>query len=91
MIALYLSGNNVIYFDGFVAEHFPNKIKNVIGNKNIITNIYRIKAYNLIIYGYFRIRFIDFMLKCKSLLHYKNLFSPKAYEKNDKIILKIFK
>ena len=40
--------------------------------------------------GYFRIRFIDFMLKGKSLLHYTNLFSPNGYEKNDKIILKYF-
>ena len=28
------------------------------------------------------------MLKGKSLLDYTNLFSPKDYEKNDKIILK---
>ena len=31
-----------------------------------------------------------FMLKSKSLLDYANLFSPKEYEKNDKIILKNF-
>ena len=40
--------------------------------------------------GYFRIGFIDFMLKGKSLLHYTNLFSPNGYEKNDEIILKYF-
>ena len=38
--------------------------------------------------GYFRIWFIDFILKVKSLLDYTNLFSPNDYEKNDKIILK---
>ena len=38
--------------------------------------------------GYFCIRFIDFMLKAKSLLDYTNLFSPNDYEKNDKIMLK---
>ena len=37
---------------------------------------------------YFWIGFIDFTLKGKSLLDYTNLFSPKDYEKNDKIILK---
>ena len=37
---------------------------------------------------YFCIGYIDFMLKGQSLLHYTNLFSPDAYEKNDKIILK---
>ena len=40
--------------------------------------------------GYFRIRFIDFILKGKSLLNYTNLISPNEYDKNDKIILKYF-
>ena len=39
---------------------------------------------------YFCIGFIDFILKVKSLLEYKNLFSPSEYRKNDKIILKYF-
>ena len=34
---------------------------------------------------YFFIGFIDFMLKSKSLLGYRNLFSPNEYKKNDKI------
>ena len=40
--------------------------------------------------GYFCIRFIDFMLKSKSLLDYTNLFSLIDYEKNHKITLKHF-
>ena len=40
--------------------------------------------------GYFCFRFIDFMLKGKSLLEHANLFSPNDYEKNDKIVLKYF-
>ena len=59
-------------------------------NKNIIKNIYRIRAYDLIICRYFCIGFVDFMLKGKSFLDYTNLFSPNEYEKNDKIILKYF-
>ena len=39
---------------------------------------------------YFCIVFIDFMLKDKSMLDYKNLFPHNDYEKNDKIILKYF-
>ena len=39
---------------------------------------------------YFCTGFTDFMLKGKSLLDYTNLFSPNDYEKDDKIILKIF-
>ena len=69
---------------------FEQKLKKVIGSKNIIINIYRIQAYDSIMCGYFCIGFIDFMLKGKSLVDYKNLFSPNGYEKNDKIILKVF-
>ena len=53
-------------------------------------NIYTIQEYNSIMCGYFCIGFIDFMLKDKSLLDYKNLFSLNDYEKNDKIILTCF-
>ena len=93
---MYVNGNNrrasydAIYFDSFGVEHIPKEIKRFIGNKTIITNIYRIQAYDLITCGYFCIRFIDFTLKDKNLLDYTNLFSPNDYEKNDKIILKYF-
>ena len=40
--------------------------------------------------GYFYIKFIYFMLKCKSLLDYTNLFFPNEYDENDKTILKYF-
>ena len=39
---------------------------------------------------YFRIGFVEYMLKGKSLLDCLNSFSPNDYEKNDKIILKYF-
>ena len=64
--------------------------KKVIGNKNIVPNIFRVQAYDSIMCGYFCIGFIDFMLKGKSFLEYTNLFSPNDYEKNDKVILKYF-
>ena len=73
-----------------IVEHIPKEIKKFIGNKNIITNIYRIQAYSSIMCGYFCIGFVDFILKDKSLLEYKNLFSPNKYKKNEKIILKYF-
>ena len=60
------------------------------GNKNIITNIYRIQAYDSIMWVYFCIGFIDFILKSKRLLDNTNLFFPNDYEKNDKIMLKYF-
>ena len=54
--------------------------------------IYRIQAYNSIMWGCwcFCIGFIDFMLKSKSVLEYINLFSLNEYKNNDKIILKYF-
>ena len=38
--------------------------------------------------AYFCIKFIDLMLKGRSLVEYTNLFSPNVCERNDKIILK---
>ena len=82
--------NNVTYFENFGVEHIPKAIKKFIAIKNIIANIYSIQAYDSIICRNFCIGFIDFMLKGKSLLDYKNLFPPNDHEKNDKIILKYF-
>ena len=67
---------------------FQKKLKNSYEVKSIITNIYRIQAYDSIMCRYFCIAFIDFMLKGESLLDYTNLFSPNKYEKKNKIILK---
>ena len=58
--------------------------------KKIIKNIYRIKAYDSIMCGYFCIEFINFMFNGKSLTDYTNLFSPNDLKKNDDIILKYF-
>ena len=47
-IAFHVNGNNkrasydAIYFKSYGAEDIPKEIKKIIGNKNIITNIYRI-------------------------------------------------
>ena len=52
-VALYVQNNNVTYFDSFGVEHIPKEIKAFINNKNIKTNIFRIQAYDSIMYGYF--------------------------------------
>ena len=90
--------NSVIYFDSFGVEHIPKEIKAFINrlsssalhNKNIITNIFRIQAYNSIMCGYFCIGFIDFILTGKILTEYTNLLSPNNFKKNDNIILNYF-
>ena len=66
-IALYV---NVTYFDSFEVEYIQKKITKFIGNKNIITNIYRMQAYDSITCEYFSIGFIDFILKGKSRIYF---------------------
>ena len=59
-IAFYVDDNNIIYFDSFRTEHLLKEIKNFAGSKNIITNIYRIQAFDSLMHGYFCIGFITF-------------------------------
>ena len=90
MIALYLNGDNLTYFDSFGVEKILKEIEKFIGNKNISTNIFGIQSNDSMMCGYFCIGFIDFMLKGKRLWEYTNLFSPKNYEMNNEIMLKYF-
>ena len=62
-IALHVNAENVRYFDSFGVEYIPKEIGKFIGNKNIITNIYRIQAHDSIMCGYICIIFIDFKAK----------------------------
>ena len=75
-IDLYVLNNDVTYFDSFGLENISKEIKTFFGNKNIKTNIFRIQAYDSIMYGYFCIGFIDFTLARKTLTGFTNLFSP---------------
>ena len=45
-IALYVNFKTVTYFDSFGVEHIPKEIRKIINNKNIITNIFKIQAYD---------------------------------------------
>ena len=74
--------------DSIGVDYTAKEIRKFIWNKNIITNIYRIQAYDPIMCEYFLIGFINCFLKGKSLLEYTNLFSPNEHKKNDKLILK---
>ena len=88
---MYVKNNDITYFDNFGVEHIPKEIKAFINrpsssafkNRNIKTNIFGIKAYDSIMYGYFCIGFINFMFKSKSLTEYTNLFLPNDFKKND--------
>ena len=98
-VALYVRGgglkdeqNNVVtYFDSFGVEHISKEIKEFIDRSLYITiNIFRTRAYDSIIWGYFCVGFIDFMLAANILNKFTNLFSPNDFKKNDDIILKYF-
>ena len=89
-VALYVNNKTIIYFDSFGVEHILREIMKFVARKKIITNIYRIQAYDSIMCGYFCIGFINFMFNGDSLTHYTNLFSPNDLKKNDDIILKYF-
>ena len=78
-IALYVNANKVTYFDSFGVKHIPKDIRKSIGNKKFKTNICRTQIYDSIMCGCFYIRFLNFMVKGKSLLEYTNLFFPHDY------------
>ena len=89
-IDLFCNSIEIFYFDSFDFEHVPEDIKNFVGNKNMIANIFLVQANNSIMCGYFCIGFIDFMLSGKKLTD-SRLFSPYEFKRNDNIILSYFK
>ena len=89
-VVLYVNNKTIKYFDSFGVEHIPKEIIKFIGNKKIITNIFRMQAYDSIMCGYFCTGFINFMFNGNSLTDYTSLFSPNDLKKNDDIILKYF-
>ena len=59
-VALYVHNKIITYFDSFGVEHIPKEIMKKNGQK-IITNIYRIQAYDSIMCGYF---LLDSLILC---------------------------
>ena len=92
-IALYVLNKQVIYFDSFGVEYIPNEVKKFIGDKDTISNIFRLQAYDSIMCGYFCVAFIHYMFDNtnKTLLDFTNLFFPYDFKKNDEIIARLFK
>ena len=87
-IALYVNAKTITYFDSFGVKDIPKEIKNFFKRSTdkftIVKNIFGIQAYDSVMCEYFRIRFIDFMPKRKSLANFTNLFSPNDFKKNKK-------
>ena len=72
-IALYVQKNDVTYCDSFGVEHIPKEIKAFINKSTIVTNLFRIQAYDSIMCGYFYTEFIDLVT------YFTNLFSQKNF------------
>ena len=89
-VVIFVTEDEVIYFDSFGVEYIPKEIMKPIGNKNIKTSIFRIQDNNSIMCGYLCILFIEYMLNNKTLTDYTNLFSPWNFKKNDRVIKKYF-
>ena len=80
-VAFYVNNKTVTHFDSFGAEHIPKEIIKSIDNRNIITNIFRIQAYDSIMCDYFCIGFISFIFNGNSLTDYTNLLSLNDFKK----------
>ena len=78
---MYALNNNVTYFDSFSVEYIAEEIKKFIDKPTIITNIFRIQAYDSVMCRYFHIGFINFMIEGKSLTDFTNLFSTTNLKK----------
>ena len=50
-IALFCNRNETVYFDRFGVEHVPENIKEFVGNKSIIANIFRVEANDSVMCG----------------------------------------
>ena len=61
-IALYVNTKTATYFDSFGVENIPKEIKKFIKNKNIISNIFRIQAYDSVMCVY--ISALDLLILC---------------------------
>ena len=57
---------------------------------NLSRTTFRIQSDDSIMCGFYCNAFIEYITG-KTLLNYTNLFSPNAYQNNDKIIYKYFK
>ena len=73
-VALYVNSKTVIYFDSFGVEHIPKETEKFTSDKNIIANIFRIQAYDSVMWACFCIGFIDFMFNGNSLTDFTNIF-----------------
>ena len=79
-MALYISCDNLTYFDSFGVKHIPKEIKKFIQNKNM-TNIYKIHAYNSVMQSTVVLNLLTLCFKLKVCRLYQFIFSQKIFKK----------
>ena len=65
-ISVYALDNNVTYFDSFGNEHIPKEIKTFVDKSTVVTNIFRMQAYDSVMCVCYCIRLLGFMLESKA-------------------------
>ena len=58
-IALFCNRSEIVYFNSFGAEHVPEEIKEFVGNKTIVANIFRLEANSSVM-----CRYVDLLILC---------------------------
>ena len=71
LVSMYVNGNTTIYFNSFRVKQIPEEMKTFISDKNIIANIWRVQAYDSIMW---------------TMTDFTKLFLPHIFRKNDKVI-----
>ena len=74
-VTLFCNRIEIVFFNSFGVEHVPEEMKEIVGNKNIKTNIFWVETNNLIMCGYFCIGFIDLRVAGKKLTNFTIFFS----------------
>ena len=81
-VALYIHNNDVTYFDSFGVEHIPKEIKILINcSLSIATNIFRIEAYDSIMWNIFVLDLLILCLQEKPLLNLLVFFHQTTLKK----------
>ena len=68
----------------FGIDDTPQEVLNIIKEKSITHNIFRIQDNDSIMCGIYCIAFMEYIFAGKFLLDYTHLFSLNDYKKNDK-------
>ena len=83
-VSLYIDRKTADYFFFFGIDDTPQEVLNIIKEKSITHNIFRIQDNDSIMCGIYCIAFIEYIFAGKFLLDYTHLFSLNDYKKNGK-------